>query len=74
MENLARILALLGVLLLVTAGIIYLFGLLDLPFGKLPGDISIERENFRIRIPITSSILVSILITLVLNILIRIFR
>lgn len=38
-----------------------------LPFiGKLPGDILIERENFKLYIPITTSILLSILITLIL--------
>lgn len=74
MQNLARILALLGVLLLVTAGILYLIGLTDLPLGRLLGDIIIERKNFTIRIPILSSLLISILITVVLNILIRIFR
>jgi hypothetical protein len=74
MQNLARILALFGVLLLVTAGIIYLIGLIDLPLGKLPGDITIERKNFTIRIPVLSSLIISVLITIVLNILIRIFR
>jgi hypothetical protein len=73
-QNLARILALLGLLLLVAAGIVYLVGLFDLPLGRLPGDISIERDNFKIRIPITSSILISILGTVIINILIRIFR
>lgn len=34
--------------------------------GKLPGDIAIERENFRFYFPITSMLLVSALITLIL--------
>jgi hypothetical protein len=37
-----------------------------LPLGRLPGDILIERENFRLYIPLTSMILVSGLITLIL--------
>jgi hypothetical protein len=38
-----------------------------LPYlGKLPGDIAIERENFRFYLPITSSILVSILLSLII--------
>ncbi len=32
--------------------------------GKLPGDIVIERENFRFYFPLTSSILVSLLLSL----------
>ena len=38
-----------------------------MPFlGKLPGDISVEKENFKFYFPITSSIVVSILISLLL--------
>ena len=38
-----------------------------IPFlGKLPGDISVEKENFKFYFPITSSIIVSILISLIL--------
>jgi Protein of unknown function (DUF2905) len=32
-------------------------------FGRLPGDIRVERENVRIYVPITSMLLVSIVIT-----------
>jgi len=38
-----------------------------LPFlGKLPGDLFIERENFKFYFPITTSILISIVISLLL--------
>ena len=37
-------------------------------FGKLPGDIRIESGRSRIFIPITSMIIVSIIITLLINI------
>ena len=33
--------------------------------GRLPGDIVIERDNFRLYFPITTSILVSIIISLI---------
>ena len=36
-------------------------------FGKLPGDIRIENENSRVYIPITSMILVSIALTILVN-------
>lgn len=32
-------------------------------FGKLPGDIYIEKENYRVYIPITTSIVISLLLT-----------
>jgi uncharacterized membrane protein len=42
-------------------------------FGRLPGDVRIERENVKIFIPFTSMILVSLVLTLVLNLLRRFF-
>ena len=41
-----------------------------LPIGRLPGDIVIERPGFRFYFPITTMILVSLVVTLLL----RIFR
>lgn len=38
----------------------------QLPFGRLPGDILIVRENFRFSFPLTSCIIVSLLLSLVL--------
>lgn len=35
----------------------------SLPFGRLPGDIVIVRENFRFFFPLTSGIVVSLLLT-----------
>ena len=59
--------------LLIIVGIVFILaGLIityvpRLPYlGRLPGDISIERENFRFYLPITSSILVSILLSLII--------
>lgn len=38
-----------------------------LPFlGKLPGDIVIDRGNFKFYFPITTSILISVIISLIL--------
>ena len=37
-----------------------------LPLGRLPGDILVERENFRLYLPITSMLLLSALLTLIL--------
>jgi hypothetical protein len=38
---------------------------LGVPLGRLPGDIAIRRDNFTFYLPITTSILVSIVLTLV---------
>jgi uncharacterized membrane protein YidH (DUF202 family) len=41
--------------------------------GRLPGDVRIERENVRFYFPITSMILISLVLTLILNLLRRFF-
>jgi Protein of unknown function (DUF2905) len=43
-------------------------------FGNLPGDIRIEGENSRVFIPITSMIVVSVVLTVVANVVARLFR
>ena len=40
-------------------------------FGKLPGDINIESGSVRVFVPITSMVLVSVVLTLLLNLLNR---
>lgn len=60
----ARFLVILGICL-VAAGLLWpLLGRLGL--GRLPGDIVIEREHFRLYIPIATSLLVSVLLSLLL--------
>jgi NAD/NADP transhydrogenase beta subunit len=42
-------------------------------FGRLPGDIRIERESVRIYVPIVSMLLVSVVVSLVLYVVRRFF-
>ncbi|MGA7978619.1 MAG: DUF2905 domain-containing protein [Chromatiaceae bacterium] len=37
-----------------------------LPFGRLPGDIVVQRDNFRLFFPITTMVVISIVLTLIL--------
>jgi len=37
-----------------------------LPWGRLPGDISIERENFSFHFPLMTCLIISAVITLIL--------
>jgi Protein of unknown function (DUF2905) len=41
--------------------------------GRLPGDIRIEKENFRFYFPITTMIILSVLVTLVIQLIKRSF-
>ena len=59
---------------LIVLGLAWQFGTRFLPFlGHLPGDIVVERENFRFYFPITTMILVSVVLSLVAMLLSRLF-
>lgn len=60
-----------GILLLVVGAIWQFAPWLLNWFGRLPGDIRIESERVKIFLPITSMIIVSVLLTLLLNLLKR---
>jgi len=65
-----------GRLLLIGGGLIALVGLLFLIFGRLglgrlPGDIFIQRENFTLYFPLATMIIISIILTLLVNFLRR---
>lgn len=64
MSNIQKILILLGIGILIIG---LLWPLISkLPIGKLPGDIIIDKPNFKIYIPITTMILISAVISLIL--------
>jgi len=43
-------------------------------WGKLPGDIVIRGKNSTIYIPLTTCLVVSVVLTLVINLVLRLFR
>jgi hypothetical protein len=57
-----------GVILIVVGVLLYIAPWLFTWFGQLPGDISTEKENSKVFIPITSMIVISIILTIVINI------
>jgi hypothetical protein len=64
-DEVGRFLVIAGVVLVVLGA---LFLISDkLPLGKLPGDIQIGTSKFKIYIPIATSVLLSIVLTLILN-------
>jgi DUF2905 family protein len=74
MVELGRMLVLLGVVLVVVGGMLWLGGAVGgkIPYvGRLPGDIHVERGNWSFYFPLTTSILLSIVLTLVLTFLSR---
>lgn len=74
MADFARILIIIG-LVIVFMGVLLLISVRFFPWlGNLPGDIRIERENINVYVPLATMLLVSLLASIVLNIVFRIFR
>ena len=74
MADFGRMLMILGVVLVAVGGVLWLGGVVGakVPFlGRLPGDIHVERGNWSFYFPLTTSILLSIVLTLVLALLSR---
>jgi hypothetical protein len=64
MTSIARLLVKLGLILIVTGGLVYLLGRLGVSFGSMPGDLAWRRKNITVFFPIGTSILLSLLLTL----------
>ncbi len=71
MESLARYLMIGGIILFLLGGGMFLAAKFGIPLGHLPGDLRIEGEHGSFYFPITSSILVSVILTIVLNVILR---
>ena len=69
-QNAGKYIILLGAVIIIAGLIIYFFGNKLHWIGHLPGDIRVERENFRFYFPITTMILFSLLLSLA----VRLFR
>ena len=67
--EIGRFLLVIGLVLVVVGGLAALG--VRLPFGRLPGDIAIEGERGGLYIPIVTMIVVSVVLTILLNLLIR---
>lgn len=78
MMDIGRAILILGVILLLVGGLLYLAGRANLgerlPLGRLPGDIRVEGTGFTCIFALGTSILLSILLTVILNIIIRIIN
>ena len=67
-QGTAKILIVVGALVLVLGVLFYFFGDKLNWLGKLPGDIRIERENFSFYFPFTTCVLLSLLVTLIFKV------
>lgn len=74
MSDFARLLIIIGLAIAFVGVIIWLATRFFPWLGNLPGDIRIETNDFKLYIPFATMLLVSLLATILLNIVIRIFR
>ena len=69
LSNLAKLLLLVGAVLVLIGGVLYALSRLGL--ARLPGDFSFGGRNWRVYLPIGTSILLSVLLTVVLYLISR---
>lgn len=68
--HIGKMLMITGIVIFTIGGIFYLFKFLP-SFGNLPGDVTIRKNNFVIYFPLATSILISVILTIVLNLILR---
>jgi hypothetical protein len=76
MRELGRMILGFGVVMVILGGILLLAGNLSgkVPWlGRLPGDIYVEREHWKLYVPLGTSILISIVASIVLTLLFALF-
>jgi len=64
-----KILVVVGIIVIIV-GLIFMFGS-RIGIGRLPGDIFIKKDNFSFYFPVVTSIIISIILTVLLNIFFR---
>jgi len=72
--NLGKLILFVGAALILVGLLLMLLGRTQLPIGRLPGDIVYRRRNFAFYFPLTTSILLSIVLSLVFYFLSRVHR
>ena len=74
MTDLGRMLVMLGGLILVLGLVLILAGKVNLPIGRLPGDIVVRSKSSTFYFPLMTSIVLSLLLSLVLYVVNRMRR
>ncbi|AEA33741.1 DUF2905 domain-containing protein [Hippea maritima] len=66
MSGFGKIFLILGVIFIIVGVLFsYLPNITKIPFGRLPGDIVIKKDNFTFYFPLASSIILSIILTVI---------
>ena len=70
MNGLGKFLIIFGILILIL-GLLISYTNLDKFLGKLPGDINIKKGHANFHFPIASCLIISLILTIILNLLLR---
>ena len=73
LESLGKIVLIFAFILLLTGSFLYFFGKV-LGIREMPGDIRYKRDGLSVYFPLGASIIISILLTIILNIMFLILR
>ena len=68
MSQLGKMLIALGLFIAAAGVVLIIAGKLNIPFGKLPGDITYQKKNLTVFAPFGTMLVVSLILTLILNI------
>ena len=68
MSQLGKMLIALGLFIAAAGVVLIIAGKLNIPFGKLPGDITYQKKNLIVFAPFGTMLVVSVILTLILNI------
>jgi hypothetical protein len=71
LTSLGRWILIFGLVLAAIGGAIWFAGRLGMPLGRLPGDLRFGSGSWSCFVPLGTSILVSLLLTVLLNLLVR---
>lgn len=71
---LGRWIALVGLVLVAIGSAIWLLGRAGLPIGQLPGDLRFQIGNATCFVPLATGLVLSLLLTLALNLLLRLLK
>lgn len=70
LAGMGKIIIMIGIFMVITGGLLLLAGKIP-GLGRLPGDIFVQRGNFTFYFPVVTMIIVSVFLTLLLNLLFR---
>lgn len=71
--SLEKWMALAGLAMAIAGVGLWAVGRLGIPLGGLPGDVHIQREKFSFHFPVVTCIVLSIVLTILLNLVLRFF-